>query len=327
MKIQEAKNTLISIIDGVENADIYFSGLINKSEFMVQIVFEIIKNQYFIGLPTTSLRRYTINSKQEYSDLDSDYELIKRRYRMALLEQKKLLKNIGMVLPKNDMSDIDDRLEGYHINTLQARQIQNYGDLEIITALSKGRMHNSKKISRERFKNIYCQYDKFICNMRDEAALSPDKMVINAINFYDLQNLMKIELTYNLVLAMGKYNLNDYPAQRASFFVFGAFGEGISLPNRFLLQQNKWFPYVFGERQTDYDNAVILFIVLLRLKKEVMDYFYNQMEYCVIEIDEAATFIQKEYNPFSVFTENKDWSNSRIDLARKILKSYWGETD
>lgn len=184
-------------------------------------------------------------------------------------------------------------------------------------------MPDSKKISRARFKDIYYQYDKSIRNMRDEAVLSSNKMVINAIDFYDLQNRMKIELTYNLALVMEKYNVQDYPAQRASFFVSGAYGEGISLQNRFLLHQNKWFPYVFGERQTEYKGTVDLLITLMLLKKEVMDYFYNRIKNCAFEIDEAAEFIQKEYNPFSVFTEDKEWNNSRIDLARKILKSYW----
>lgn len=323
MKIQEAKNTLISIINRVEKADLYFSGFINKSEFIAQMIFEIIKNQYFNELPTASLRQYAIGSKQEYSGLDSEYEQIKRKHKMALFEQDKLHQSMGRILPKNDMRNIDTRLEGYNYNPLQARQIQNYGNLEIITTLSKGQMPNSKKISRARFKDIYCQYDKFIRNMRDEAVLSPDKRVINAIDFYDLQNRMKIELAYNLVLAMEKYNVHDYPAQKASFFVLGVFGEGISLQNRFLLHQNKWFAYVFGEKQTEYEDTVHLFIALLQLKKEVMDYFYNRTKDCAFEIDEAASFIQKEYNPFSIFTENKDWNNSRIDLARKILKSYW----
>jgi hypothetical protein len=323
MKIQETKNTLISIIDRVENADIYFSGIINKSEFIAQILFEIIKNQYFNELPMASLRQYAIGSKQKYSGLDSEYEKIKRRHKMALFEQDKLHQSIGLVFPKNDMSNIDTRLKGYHYNPLQARQIQNYGDLEIITTLSKGQMPDSKKISRARFKDIYCQYDIFIRNMRDEAVLSPEKRVINAIDFYDLQNRMKIELTYNLALVMEKYNIHDYPAQQASIFVSGAFGEGIWLQNRFLLHQNKWFPYVFGEKQTEYENTIHLFIALLELKKEVMDYFYSRTKNCAFEVDEAAAFIQNEYNPFSVFTENKDWNNSRIDLARKILKSYW----
>jgi hypothetical protein len=34
MNIQEAKNTLISILNGVKNANLYFSGLVNKSEFV-----------------------------------------------------------------------------------------------------------------------------------------------------------------------------------------------------------------------------------------------------------------------------------------------------
>ncbi len=323
MKIQEAKNKLISVINGVENADTYFCGLISKSEFIAQILFEIIKNQYYNELPTTSLRQYAINSKQEYSGLDSEYEQIKRRHKMASLERDKLYQSIGLTLQKNDMSNIDIRLEGYHYNSLQVQQIQNYGTLEIVTSLSKGQMPDSKKISRARFKDIYCQYDKSMRNMQDEAILSPDKMVANAIDFYDLQIRMKIELTYNLALVMEKYNVHDYPAKKASFFVSGAYGEGISLQNRFLLHQNKWFPYVFGERQTDYKDAVDLLITLLLLKKEVMDYFYDHIKNYAFGIDEAAEFIQKEYNPFIAFTEDKNWTNSRIDLARKILKSYW----
>ncbi|MEK4103128.1 hypothetical protein NST28_03455 [Paenibacillus sp. FSL R10-2791] len=79
MKIQETKNTLISIIDRVENANIYFSGIINKSEFTAQMLFEIIKNQYISELPMASLRHHAIGSKQIYSGLESEYEQIKQR--------------------------------------------------------------------------------------------------------------------------------------------------------------------------------------------------------------------------------------------------------
>jgi hypothetical protein len=323
MKIQEAKNTLISIINKVENSDLYFSSLVNKSEFIAQMLFEIIKNQYFDGLPTASLRQYASNSKQEYCGLESAYEQIKRNHKTALFEQEKIRRSMGLILPNNDMGNIDNRLVGYHYNPLQARQIQSYKNLEIIKALSKGQLPDSKKISRERFKQIYFQYDEFVRNLKDEAISSPDKMIINAIDFYDLQNRMKIELTYNLSLVMEEFNICNYPAKKASFFVSGAFGEGISLQNRFLLHQNKWFPYVFGEKQTEYNDTVAIFITILRLKKAVMDEYYKQKKNYMFEIDEVVTFIQKEYNPFSMFIENKEWNNNRIDLARKILKPYW----
>lgn len=145
MKIQEAKNKLISVINGVENADSYFSGLINKSEFIAQILFEIIKKQYYSELPTTSLRQYAIKSKQKYSGLDSEYEMIKRRHKMASLERDKLYQSIGLTLHKNDMSNIDTRLEGYHYNSLQVRQMQNYGLLKLFPLFQKDKCLIAKR--------------------------------------------------------------------------------------------------------------------------------------------------------------------------------------
>lgn len=102
---------------------------------------------------------------------------------MALFEQDKLHQSVGLALPKSDMNNIDTRLKGYRYNPLQARQIQNYGDLEIITTLSRGQLPDSKKISRARFKDIYCQYDIFVRSMRDEAVLSPEKGLLMLLIF------------------------------------------------------------------------------------------------------------------------------------------------
>lgn len=331
MKIETVKNILSDITkcfsDNDDYIDMCFAILINKDDFIAQIIFELIKEQYYTNLPLASLRTYVADiSQNPLGSLDADYEQLKRSRIIASKVQKKLYQQIGIVIPQTN--DFKSKAEGYKYNPLQIHQINNYQNLEIIKSLMKGRMLSSKKVSRSRFRDIFQEYDSYVNEQMKKAEHSPKERLACSIDFYDLQIRMKIELTYISVLYMEKYNFHDYPYMQASYFVNGFYGNSIHLQNRFLLKQHKWLlQYVFVNSQNEAEFVKVLLFKLMVLKKQIMNIFYNKISCCDFSINDMAHFVELEYNPFSIFQNNKKWSNNQIDLARKVLNPFWSKSE
>lgn len=324
MKIKTAKNILLDILKQVtsENVESNFSNLVNIDDLIAQIVFELIKEQYYENLLRFPLRTYVSDMPQSSLDtLDAAYEQLKRNRVTAANAQNQLYQQIGVMPPQTN--DFKSKAEGYQYNSLQIHEINNYQNLEIIKSLMKGRMANSKKISRTHFRDIFQEYDSYVRTQMKKAENSPQERLIHSIDFYDLQIRMKIELTYSMALYMEKCGIHSYPNFQASFFVSGFYGKHIVLQNRFILKQAVWLKYVFSNEQDDVKPIINELFQLLQIKKRAVDIFHTDISSCNFDINDMADFVHKEYNPFSIFQDNKEWNNTRIDLARKILKPFW----
>lgn len=324
MKIEAAKNILLDIINQNNSADFesHFIDLGDKNDLIAQIIFELIKEQYYENLSRFPLRAYASNMFQNPSDtFDASYEQLKRNRTTAAAAQNELYRQIGAM--PTQTNGFKSKAEGYSYNSLQIHEINNYQNLEIIKSLMKGRMANSKKVSRTHFRGIFQEYDRYVCTQVKKAENSPEECLACSIDFYDLQIRMKIELTYCMASYMEKCQLHRYPDFQASFFVNGFYGEHIVLQNRFLLKQPEWLKYIFSNEQDRTKCIIESLFQLLYTKKRTVDIFCTLIPCCNFETNDMADFVRKEYNPFSVFQDNKDWNDTRTDLARKILKSLW----
>ncbi|ETT51581.1 hypothetical protein [Paenibacillus sp. FSL H7-689] len=315
MKIKEVKQAIAKSIDKIVTDKVLFNGYISQTDLIAQIVFEKLIGHYRNKLPTAALYHHAVQSKPDYEDIEPVYERKKRMNNKMLKERERLHKDLGLEFERNVIPQ-----EGYQYTSLQMQQINNYGSLSIVVALQEGRMADSRKISRARFREIFCDYDNYVQDLMKRSGLSPEQTIRNAIDFYDIQNRMKIEMTYDLVVTMQKYGFEEYPWLPASYFVQGFRNETMFLQNRLLLKQRDWIPYVFGDMIEESEKARDILYTILLVKKITM----NDLDEFEFELDEMASFVQEEYNPFTVFTEQKDWSDGRIDLARKILKAFWG---
>lgn len=70
-------------------------------------------------------------------------------------------------------------------------------------------MHSSKKISRNKFREIFDQYDNYVQN-QIHCSESYHDTIFNAIDFYDLQCRMMIELIYLFACEMEKTTLKNF---------------------------------------------------------------------------------------------------------------------
>lgn len=328
MKIEAAKNILFDIFEQDNSVDFEpsFINLADKNDFIAQIVFELIKEQYYANLPQSSLRAYATNiSPNPSNTLDASYEQLKRNRAIAATAQNELYRQLGVT--PTQTNSFKSKAKGYQYNSLQIHQINNYQNLEIIKSLMKGRMANSKKVSRIHFREIFQEYDRYVCEQMKKSEKSSEECLACSVDFYDLQIRMKIELTYCMASYMEKYQIHNYPNSQASFFINGFYGENIALQNRFLLKQPTWLKYIFNDNQEPTKYIIKSLFQLLYIKKCTVDIFRTRIPCCDFEINDMVDFVRKEYNPFSIFQDNKDWNDRRIDIARKILKPFWIQTE
>lgn len=316
MEIQAAKKKLLELFEAEKNGPAKFeaSGLIALPDLVAQIIFELIKKQYYGDLPKKSLRKY-VDTNSVASD--AVYEQLKRNRNKAETAKSDFCRQFGVSPQPRD--GFQSKASGYRYNALQIQQINNYQNLQMVTALDEGRMADSKKISRRRFRSIYEEYDGYVITQLLKMNGPAEETLSAAIDFYDLQIRMNVELTYRIALAMERFHFRDYPSLEASPYILGFFGNQIRLQNRFLLKKNDWLSYVFNERHATDRQDVDGLYALLMGKYEIM----KSIPAWEFELEDMANFIRTEYNPFSVFEREKEWTDIRVDLARKVLRSFW----
>lgn len=329
MNINDLQKEISDIIKKITNVECYFNGCITSDDFILQIIFEIIKENFYGSLGKLSMRKHVndtlVKKSLPETSYDSCYEQLKRNRRQAKNENEKLLSCIGLSDPSdnNEMDNIQDKLSGYQYNNLQFLQIDNYSDLDIIRALSTQKLHSSKKISRNKFKEIFIQYDNYVKKQIHCSETSHD-VILNAIDFYDLQCRMMIELIYLFACEMEKNNTKEFPQINASFIYSGFHcNTGIHLQNRFILQQHLFIPFAFSDNSKSALEFTRLFHLLL-LKKRIMQLLSKRVDTFQFSEQTMSEFILSKYNPFSIFCDSKNWTDKRIDLSRSVIAAMWG---
>lgn len=330
MNINDLEDKISNILKEIPNVEFYFNGCITSDDFISQIIFEIIKEEFYGNLNMSSMRNHVndtlVNKNLPETNYDSCYEQLKRNRRQAEKENEKLLSCIGLSAPldNNEMDTIQDKLSGYQYNSLQFLQIDNYSNLEIVRTLSTQKMHSSKKISRNKFREIFDQYDNYVQN-QIHCSESYHDTIFNAIDFYDLQCRMMIELIYLFACEMEKNNTKEFPKNAS--YIFGFYGEIdnniIHLQNRFILQQHLFIPFAFYDNSQSILEFDRLYCLLL-LKKDIMQFLKQHMNKFQSDEREMSEFIKNTYNPFSTFCASKEWTDKRIDLSRSVIATMWG---
>lgn len=327
MIIEEGKRIFeTSITANVENYPLLIGyEYIGLKDFVSQLIFELVADQFIHELPTAALLEYS-RKESDGVGAEAAYAAYKRNHDAALKYQNSLRNSLGLepLVKDHDAA----RRQGYLYNALQVRQMKTNSDLAIIKAMLMSRMAVSKKISRDQFRSLYNEYDQYIRMLIEDAQANPEILIINAIDFYHLQNSMHLELIYSMAVEMERARLDEYPFLEASRFVIGLLrydsnnGKKLVLQNRFLLHHKDWFPYVFGDRRVQHDRQCSRLYHLLLYKKQLMDDYHTVYPNNHFEYDSMVEFVRSEYNPFSIFNGNKEWSDNRLDLARKILKAH-----
>lgn len=330
MNINDLEKVISNIIKKIPNVECCFNGCITSDDFISQIIFEIIKEEFYGNLNMSSMRNHVndtlVKKNLPETSYDSCYEQLKRNRRQAEKEKEKLLSCIGLSTPldNNKMDTIQDKLSGYQYNSLQFLQIDNYSNLDIVRALSTQKMHSSKKISRNKFREIYDQYDNYVQNQIHCSKTSHD-VILNAIDFYDLQCRMKIELIYLFACEMEKNNTKEFPKNASYILGFNGEMDGIKihLQNRFILQQHLFIPFAFYDNNQSTLEFNRLYYLLL-LKKNIMQFLKQHINNFQFSEHKMSEFVQNTYNPFSTFCNGKEWTDKRIDLSRSVIATIWG---
>lgn len=298
----------------------YSNKIISSDEFVQQIVFELLKEYYHINSKSMTLRKYVKDRGHNGSSFDSEYEKMKRNVKSARKEQQKIFSSLGIAYDDRKMVEIEDRLKGYDLNESKLLQMENYTELAIVKSLSEKRLGNSHKVSRSKFEKIFIDYDDYVKTLKEDFNLG---YCFAAIDFYDLQIRMNIELFYYLATIMEENNLKSISSDSIRWVSFGIQNEYMALQNRFLLCKNRWAACILTNSQ--YEAFYSCLLQTMMAKKLIIDALKKENIFMLIdfEAEDIKTYIEAKYNPFSIYCENKCWTNSRIDLARKVVKAVW----
>ena len=306
------------------------------------IILEFVKHAYFESMDKHSLRYYL-----EYNASDDNHSERMRYSRAFQYTQKYKDLNYKMlgeeanwnpdemekykVLLGKNMSNMNNRIEGYELNEMDIFEHKNIQDLRIIKSIVEKRIYSSKKVSNASFIELFEEYDEWVNKLIERSKLSDEDLLFTTMAFFTLEWKYSIELIYLIADYMEKNEID-----KVDYYTMWAFalplkydsmlGIQISGDNRMVKERQLLIPdfIIEGKADTFIDlnrrkyveivGLATLFKVSTTTEGELYkDWFKNNTN-----INDWASFME-EYDMFSVW-HKKEWTNKKIKNARKLLE-------
>ena len=174
------------------------------------ITLEYIKYAFDYDDPTYSLRHFL----EEQNASDDERMRQKRILDYVLKYKKREIELQGIDLPADhkfadlSMDTIEKKLKGYRLTEMNFFEHQNIHDLELIKAIVQNRIVSPKKISNERFQEMFEQYDSFVEDLIDKSKRSDKDMVFYSIALFTFEWHYPVEVFYYIARLMEERNIN-----------------------------------------------------------------------------------------------------------------------
>ena len=159
------------------------------------VLLEFIKHAYFESMEKHPFRYYF-----PYSATDSDHSERMRYSRAFKYTQKYKDKNYQIlceeekydperieqykVLLAKDMSDMGNRVEGYELTEMEVFEHTNIIELPIIKAIVEDRITSAKKVSNERFCEMFTEYDNWVKDLIERSKQSDEDFLFASMAFF-----------------------------------------------------------------------------------------------------------------------------------------------
>jgi hypothetical protein len=139
---------------------------------------------------------------------------------------------------------------------------------------------------------MFNEYDQhFVTTINN---LNDNNTLVNAIDFFDIQRLMLIELIYKITEYMTSNNIAEFPLNKAFNFMFGIHTEEGFQPNNFILNYDNWISAIF-ENDAEYSIALTKLYCTL----EFVDDLINKITLDICDEDICLSFFNANYG-FSI---------------------------
>ena len=189
-----------------------FSGGFQIDDFVDQVILECVKNAYDSTQEKHSLRYYLGQLGEITDDVRMKYSRaisLSNEYRRAEIERAKDLGLNCTFETVPDMTDIQNRLEGYHLREMNFFELTNISRLELIKAVINHRISSAKKVSNTRFTEIAKEYDKSVISLMARSHESDEEMVFNSLAYYTLEWKYAFHFLYQCALHMEQAGLKS----------------------------------------------------------------------------------------------------------------------
>ena len=314
---------------------------IHPVEFGEYILLEFIKNAYYESMEKHPLRYYF-----PYSTTDNDHSERMRYARALKYTQKYKDKNYEMLaeevnydpermkeheaLKTKDMSDMEKRIEGYELTEMEVFEHTNIIELQIIKAIVEDRISSSKKISNDRFVEMFQEYDAWVERLIQRSKQSDEDMMFASMAFFTLEWKYDIELIYLIAEYMEKEGLEE--VDFLSFWALGLMmnfdsrlGNSVVVDNRMIKERQVLVSDFFGGDSGEIEwyrtkYVEILGIVCIFLNMDSTEENLSYMDWFRVNtsMKDWASFM-RDYDVFTAW-HPKVWTNRKIKNARKLLR-------
>ena len=303
--------------------------VINVANF---IALECIKYSFDHDDPVYPLRHFLENV-----DDDSERMVQSRVMQYVLKYKRRELEECGIILPPDhkfaeiDMDAMDNRLKGYRLTEMNFFEQQNIHNLELIKAIVERRITSSKKISNERFQEMFESYDALVESLIERSNKSDKDMVFASLALFTLEWHFPIETFYYLSCIMEKEGMKTGDREALGLIcgrvkVESRFGGWVSTDSRMVKERMLILPYLFGKNTDESERDIMKHMI-----KEILVVCSRYMEaLCTEEGDLYKEWFRKQsavadwasffryYNIFDIW-QKKKWTRERIQYMRHLF--------
>ena len=291
------------------------------------IVLELIKYSFDFNDPTYPLSYFL----KKYDADDSERMLQSRIVQYAMKYKKRELLRNHIDIPSNhkfaniEMKSIDQKLNGYRFTEMNFFEHQNIHNIEIIKAIVENRIGSAKKISNQRFMEMFKQYDNMVEGLLERSAKSDRDCVFSSLALFTLEWQYSIETLYDLACLMEEkeicdINISDLALLCGRVTIESRFVGWVNTDSRMVKERSivlndLLLPEIHGERKELLRNRIKEVLVAAT---KLYAYEQNRKWFMEETTQEDWASFFRYYDMFSIWKKKK-WTRKRIQYMRRLL--------
>lgn len=300
-----------------------------------QIIFELIKEDY-----REHAKRSTIQEYINRYDLDA----LNRKYTRAIqygqyyrdFDNAMLEKEIGMRISEMERQDVSGsrKFSGHMYTEQEFFGYRLQAECKLLNKLHGGQIESSKKVSEQRFEDLFTKYEK--CRDDLEPMVNDSNQVIaRTLTYYGVEEHFFIEFMYQIILEAEKRRYPEIPRERILDVISMKpilsrkewCREYYFAMNTMLMKREEYCADFFDDDDDQWLRKKEVLLDTFRLKNCIiqgpyLDKFVEIIGKC--KVDEKANFIIEHYWVWDKRHEFT-WNEKRIRYFRKLHKALYRE--
>lgn len=297
------------------------------------ITLEFIKYSYDYNDPEYSLRHFLTRADAD----DSERMLQSRTVQYVLKYKRKEIQENPSAIPPNHkfadngMDTMSKKLKGYRFTEMNYFEHQKIHDLEIIKAIVEKRIVSSKKVSNQRFVEMFEQYDEMIEDLIVRSSTSDQEMVFCSLAFFNIEWHFAIEAIYYIACLMEERNIPNIDLDSLILLCGGVhvesrFGGVVTTDSRMVKERLFLLDSLLDDHLDAYlrpemINWIKEIIVLIAQYKECVEteageLYKEWFRQETMPSDWASFF--RYYDLFSIW-QKKEWTRKRVQNVRRLF--------